>query len=320
MSVRSDRLRGFAILVVPVSLVSLVGLGAHAGEADPWADAVVAHVAGSNPSPGYTDPSTVLGEPARMSGAGIDPSVVSPFASAWMPTELLSIGSGGEVVVRFDEPVVDDSANPFGIDLIVFGNAFYVDQIPGAGVVGGLFSEGGTIEVSPDGITWTLVPGAEADGGFPTMGWIDAGPYDELPGREPTDFTRPVDPSIEPSGLAGTTYPQLLELYDGSGGGTSIDLAPLGLESIRFVRIRSTGGAGIEIDAFADVSPTGTPGPDPADVDGDGTVGFSDLVTVLAAWGHCPAPPEPCPADVDADGTVDFDDLVAVLAAWTEGP
>jgi len=55
----------------------------------------------------------------------------------------------------------------------------------------------------------------------------------------------------------------------------------------------------------------------PEDVDGDGTVGFGDVLTVLAAWGECPAPPADCGADVDASDAVDFADVLAVLAAWT---
>jgi hypothetical protein len=50
---------------------------------------------------------------------------------------------------------------------------------------------------------------------------------------------------------------------------------------------------------------------DPADVDGDGTVGFGDLLAVLAAFGTAGGP-----ADVDGDGTVGFADLLAVLAAF----
>lgn len=49
------------------------------------------------------------------------------------------------------------------------------------------------------------------------------------------------------------------------------------------------------------------------DLDGDGIVGFTDLVALLAAWGPCPG----CPADLDGDGEVTFDDLVALLANWS---
>ncbi|MFK7959583.1 MAG: LamG-like jellyroll fold domain-containing protein [Phycisphaerales bacterium] len=50
------------------------------------------------------------------------------------------------------------------------------------------------------------------------------------------------------------------------------------------------------------------------DVDGDGAIGFGDIVGVLAGWG----PVDDCkagnPADVDGNCTVSFDDLIAVLS------
>jgi len=54
--------------------------------------------------------------------------------------------------------------------------------------------------------------------------------------------------------------------------------------------------------------------PAPADLDGDGTVGFGDLVIVLASWGKCAGA---CAADLDGDGIVGFGDLLFVLAAWS---
>lgn len=52
--------------------------------------------------------------------------------------------------------------------------------------------------------------------------------------------------------------------------------------------------------------------PCPADTDLDGSVGLSDLIAVLAAWGPC----EGCSTDVDGNGVVDFTDLVTVLGDW----
>jgi len=52
------------------------------------------------------------------------------------------------------------------------------------------------------------------------------------------------------------------------------------------------------------------------DTDGDGNVGFSDLLAVLSSWGPCPG----CPADVNGDGNVDFTDLVTILANWGPCP
>ena len=57
-------------------------------------------------------------------------------------------------------------------------------------------------------------------------------------------------------------------------------------------------------------------GGNPYDLDGDGTVGFGDLLAVLSAFGACPAPPVECPADFDSSGDVGFPDLLQILAAF----
>ena len=48
-----------------------------------------------------------------------------------------------------------------------------------------------------------------------------------------------------------------------------------------------------------------------SDLDGDGDVGFGDLLFVLDAWGTSGGD-----ADLDGDGTVGFGDLLVVLDAW----
>jgi hypothetical protein len=53
------------------------------------------------------------------------------------------------------------------------------------------------------------------------------------------------------------------------------------------------------------------------DANGDGQVNVDDLITVILAWGACPAPPQPCEADVNHDGTVDVDDLIMVILNWS---
>jgi hypothetical protein len=54
-----------------------------------------------------------------------------------------------------------------------------------------------------------------------------------------------------------------------------------------------------------------------ADVDGDGSVGFNDLSTLLGLWGPCPNPQEQCgDADIDEDGSVGFNDLTLLLGNW----
>jgi len=50
----------------------------------------------------------------------------------------------------------------------------------------------------------------------------------------------------------------------------------------------------------------------PGDLDLDASVGFTDLVGLLAAWGPCPD----CAADLDGDDVVGLTDLVQLLASW----
>lgn len=54
------------------------------------------------------------------------------------------------------------------------------------------------------------------------------------------------------------------------------------------------------------------------DVNGDGIVGFADLVAVLSSWGPCDD--SCCPADRNGDGQVGFTDVIAVLSAWGPCP
>ena len=48
----------------------------------------------------------------------------------------------------------------------------------------------------------------------------------------------------------------------------------------------------------------------PADLDGDGTVGGSDMGLLLAGWDR------PGPADLDGDGSVGGSDIGLLLVAW----
>ena len=52
------------------------------------------------------------------------------------------------------------------------------------------------------------------------------------------------------------------------------------------------------------------------DLDGNGSVGASDLLSLLASWGPCKG----CPADFDGNGIVGASDLLALLANWGPCP
>lgn len=53
------------------------------------------------------------------------------------------------------------------------------------------------------------------------------------------------------------------------------------------------------------------------DVNGDGAVGFDDLLLLLSFWGPCDEPcPPTCSGDIDGNCQVGFEDLIYVLTNW----
>lgn len=101
--------------------------------------------------PDFNDPGRALGPP---SGGG---------TSAPNNTSVVSLGGfGGYIVLGFDHTIRDDPLNPFGMDAIVFGNAYWVGGDPNRH-----WAECATIEISADengnGLaddTWYLIPGS----------------------------------------------------------------------------------------------------------------------------------------------------------------
>ncbi len=53
----------------------------------------------------------------------------------------------------------------------------------------------------------------------------------------------------------------------------------------------------------------------PGDIDGDGSVGVTDLLILLGTWGPC-GNCGSCPADLDGDCVVSVTDLLSLLGAW----
>lgn len=238
----------------------------------------------------YDDVENVLGRPTMyMSGDWGGP--VSPYNPAWMEGELLTLqGEDDFVVIEFDHDVVDDPANPFGIDFIVFGNAFgvgtteaYYSQgtdpasvtFTGAGA-----AESAYVEVSQDGQTWyAFEDGPHGDDFAPTLGFVyddarpDAALYSgNLWWGKMTDACYPVDPSLSWSDLQGLTLAEVARRYNGSAGGTGFDIGKLNLpvnaqgrKWFRYVRISGMESeipneegdyfTTPEVDAVADVAP-----------------------------------------------------------------
>ena len=273
----------------------------------PFATRVVSYVAGTGAAAGHRNPQTALGEPSRTTGTASAPETVTPFQPAWMTNQIVSIGAGGSLTLELGQPAIDSPNNPFGVDLIVFSNAFFSDVSGGGGSPGYCFAEGGVIDVSDNGVTWFEIPGAQADGPMPTMGFIDAGPFDSVPGSLTSNFRKPMNPAITLSNLQDLDYVDVINAYDGSGGGVGVDLASVGLNQAHFVRIRQPIGATTspEIDAVMVVQAVIF-----GDLDGSGVVDSADIGGLLAEFGKSNSP-----ADLNHSGTVDSADLGSLLGA-----
>jgi len=177
----------------------------------------------------FNDPNAALGRPTlQTSGDGwfvpVDETVpVVPVYPPFRHYELVSIGNGGYLTVKFGHRVSNDNNNPYGIDFIIYGDTYQViggdegwtNGNPEESPVGGLVSaEPGIVAVSQDGQNWYYFSsGPYADDFAPTASYA----WDEVNDvwAEELDPTRPVDPALRPADFAGKTVAQMIAAYDG---------------------------------------------------------------------------------------------------------
>ncbi len=148
----------------------------------------------------FNDPLAAIGPP---SGGG----TLAPNNS-----DLVSLGGfGGSIILAFDQRVIDDPRNRFGIDAIVFGNAFYVS---GSGLR--RWADAGVLEISLDangnGLAddpWFVVAGP-AIAGVPvdqqqTQFWDDD-PVSPAPPSNPAWYPSEVFYPGRPASYSTETY------------------------------------------------------------------------------------------------------------------
>ncbi|MDP7584190.1 MAG: hypothetical protein QF920_00175, partial [Verrucomicrobiota bacterium] len=249
------------IIIILLGLAALPG--ASETRATQFAAEVVSYKSGVgfatdwSTGAGYTNKDAIVGPPARET-PGKWGGPITPFSPPYLIGQILSIGEGGEVTLKFSKPIRDESINPFGLDFLVFGGSGFTitnGDFGGGGITDGtLFgqADGETrVSVSADGDAWFVLDPKRApafDAYHPTDG--------------SGDFGLPVNPALAKGDFAGGGLAMFTELYDGSGGGTGYDLGwavdaagkPVALGQVRFVRLEVLSGKA-EIDAVSDVRP-----------------------------------------------------------------
>jgi hypothetical protein len=224
-----------------------------------YAGKVVSYDPGVGYSVGFTHPDAALDEPARLNpfGEGTD-----PFNPPYGTNQIVSIGAGGSLVLRFKKPILNHPRNLDRLDFTIFGNSGFIitnefdlatyNWIGIPATDGSLFGEstGETrVSVSFDGRHFFTLNPEHAP-------MVDSFPPTDGAG----DFGIPVDPKLSAEIFAGATLNDIRGLYDGSGGGASYDISwaqdskgrRVWLPVIRFVRIDVITGKA-EIDGVAAV-------------------------------------------------------------------
>lgn len=339
--------------VVFAGAIGGIALGAGPSVGGDFATSVVEY----RPGPGqFVNDAGATGElfndPWAAVGAPIGGGMSAPDNS-----KLVSLGGfGGSITLAFDETVLDDPCNAFGLDAIVFGNAFWP-----AGNPANVRAEPGVIEISRDsngnGIAddaWFVIPGVHLpnsapatvpDDAFVVMAWDNdpgtpTAPADVswYPDSSEHAFVPPGFPStyetwgwLLPTGATGVGYADqspvlLLGDLDADDVVEDAGMVPgefyTRADNPWVVGVYAGSGGGDAFDIAWAVDPaTGAP----ANLDGfdfiristgENAVQFPLGERSTEIGGVSDARPDPLHFDVDGSGGVDVEDLYA----WHASP
>ena len=242
-----------------------------------YAAQVISYSPGTTPAGGFTTAAAALGQPERFTGEGVFPGVVSPFNPPFLSNEIVSIGEGGQITLR-----LSNYALPVGggaLEIGVFESVGIADTNYPNGQAGSPATAFGPdkaiVEVSADGIGWVGLGNILFD--VPANGYTDvSSPYSSVPGSALSDFQQPFTGNLASFNGLPYSHPSnfdMLDLLNGSGGGTWLDISGTGLPQVGFIRFsvpddgNPNVGQNFELDAVSiSHAAMGAPTPEPATI------------------------------------------------------
>lgn len=237
-----------------------------------YAVEVISYDPGTNSPAIYTTPSTALGSPERFTGEGIFPGLVTVFNPPFGTDEIVSVGEEGHITLRLSHFAIPGAGPEIG----VFENAGFIDFNYPDGLVGtanDMFGiDSAEVAVSEDGLTWESL--GLVTFSIPTQG------YSDVAGSIESDFQQPFTGDItefEGLPLSDPANPDILELLNGSGGGTWIDISATSFSKVGYIRfsVAAETGTTLELDAVSiSASAMGGRVPEP------GSIVFASLLLI----------------------------------------
>ena len=204
----------------------------------------------------YSNPATAVGAPDAITGEiGGFPNILNPFSPAYETDEIVGIGLGGQITLSFPLPIaISPTQREFG----VISNIGLMDTFnpPGTNTnPAGTFNANPRVvdvAVSADGLDFR--PAGRVTFGLPANYFTNAGgPYAPSAPASPVvaDFGQPFLGTL--STFDGLDFAATIAAFNGSGGGTWIDLDPLavGLSSFSHVRFSIPAGGIAGSDNYA---------------------------------------------------------------------
>ena len=259
-------------------------------------------VAGVHLASGFGNYTTIADETGSFDGFGF-PLIADDGSVAFFAQ-----GSGQRGIYRWDGggPLVPILTETLSVDMSIgsIGSGGNVAYVRGTAFEQGIYIG--------NGITTTTI--ADISGPFTAFSGIamnDVGDY-VFEGRPDGSFVNGYYDGPDPT--TDCVFAPGDPLFGSTLIGYTSVLGPNIINNhgeIAFIYILENGERGIAV-----AVPSGAPVP--GDLNGDGFVDTTDLVSLLASWGPCPPPcPPTCNGDINGDCTVGVSDLISLLSNWS---